>query len=109
MSSMNSLPAAATNNRTPTIPSAADTSLGIICQVRPAMFGRIDPSSCGGVRHTPMASGFSVVALLAAYNEADLVGDVVRDLIAQGVDVYFLDDGSTMGLLRRWDPWSAAG
>jgi glycosyltransferase involved in cell wall biosynthesis len=38
---------------------------------------------------------FSVVAIVAAFNEADVIGPVVGDLIAQGIQVYFLDDGST--------------
>ncbi|MBZ5560507.1 MAG: glycosyltransferase family 2 protein [Acidobacteriia bacterium] len=42
-----------------------------------------------------MSPGFSVVAIIAAYNEADIIGHVVGDLITQGVRVYFLDDGST--------------
>ena len=42
-----------------------------------------------------MPSPFSVVAIIAAYNEADIIGTVVGDLIEQGIDVYFLDDGST--------------
>src|SRR5689334_15393955 len=44
-----------------------------------------------------MAPGFRVVAIVAAYNEADIIAQVVADLIAQGVDVYVLDDGSTDG------------
>jgi hypothetical protein len=42
-----------------------------------------------------MPSAFSVVAIIAAYNEADIIEHVVADLIDQGVSVYFLDDGST--------------
>jgi hypothetical protein len=42
-----------------------------------------------------MPSAFSVVAIIAAYNEADIIDHVVRDLIDQGIHVYFLDDGST--------------
>jgi len=42
-----------------------------------------------------MSSDFSAVAIIAAYNEADVIEQVVRDLIEQGVQVYFLDDGST--------------
>lgn len=44
-----------------------------------------------------MPSDFSVVAIIAAYNEADVIDHVVADLIEQGVRVYFLDDGSTDG------------
>jgi hypothetical protein len=42
-----------------------------------------------------MFADFSVVAIVAAFNEADVIGPVVGDLIAQGIQVYFLDDGST--------------
>ena len=42
-----------------------------------------------------MPSDFSVVAIIAAYNEADIIEHVVRALIDQGIHVYFLDDGST--------------
>jgi len=42
-----------------------------------------------------MPPAFRVVAIVAAYNEADVIRHVVGDLIEQGVDVYVLDDGST--------------
>jgi len=42
-----------------------------------------------------MPSGFSVVAIIAAHNEADVIEHVVRDLVTQNIQVYFLDDGST--------------
>jgi glycosyltransferase involved in cell wall biosynthesis len=38
---------------------------------------------------------FRVVAIVAAYNEADIIGDVVADLIHHGVEVYLLDHWST--------------
>jgi hypothetical protein len=44
-----------------------------------------------------MPSDFSVVAIIAAYNEADVIEQVVSDLINQGIQVYFMDDGSTDG------------
>ena len=44
-----------------------------------------------------MSLDFSVVAIVAAYNEADIIEHVIRDLVDQGVHVYFLDDGSTDG------------
>jgi Glycosyl transferase family 2 len=37
----------------------------------------------------------TVVALIAAFNEADILEHVLDDLHRQGIDVYFLDDGST--------------
>ncbi len=42
-----------------------------------------------------MSPGFTVVALVSAFNEEDIVEQVVADLIHQGVTVYFLDDAST--------------
>ena len=42
-----------------------------------------------------MADDFSVVAIVAAYNEEDVIGQVVGDLISQGVSVYLIDDAST--------------
>ena len=44
-----------------------------------------------------MGRSFTVVAIIAAHNEADVIEHVVRDLIAQGVDVYYIDDDSTDG------------
>lgn len=51
----------------------------------------------------------AVVAIVSAYNEADVVGWVVRDLIAQGVSVYFLDDGSTDGTMEAVSPFVNRG
>lgn len=45
-----------------------------------------------------------VVALVATYNEADVIGWVVRDLVAQGIAVYVLDDGSTDGTVEALEP-----
>jgi Glycosyl transferase family 2 len=38
---------------------------------------------------------FRVVAIVAAYNEADIIEESVGDLIDQGVDVYLIDNAST--------------
>jgi len=54
-------------------------------------------------------SDFSVVAIIAAYNEADLIGQVVGDLIEQGVQVYLLDDGSTDGTVAAVEPYRGRG
>jgi Glycosyl transferase family 2 len=42
-----------------------------------------------------------VVAIIAAHNEADVIEQVVGDLIAQGVQVYLIDHGSTDGTADR--------
>jgi hypothetical protein len=38
-----------------------------------------------------------LVAILAAYNEADIIGAAVTHLVQQGAFIYLLDDGSTDG------------
>lgn len=42
-----------------------------------------------------------VTAILAAYNEEDIVGAVISHLVAQGVQVHFLDHGSTDATLEE--------
>lgn len=37
----------------------------------------------------------SVTAIIAAYNEGDVIGQVIGDLIAQGLSVYLIDHAST--------------
>src|SRR4026209_495102 len=52
------------------------------------------------VRETPTDDPerpFRIIAIIAAYNEEDIIADVVADLIRQGVIVYFLDHWSTDG------------
>jgi len=56
-----------------------------------------------------MSSDFSVVAIVAAYNEADVIEQVVRDLIDQGIQVYFLDDGSTDATVATVAPYVGRG
>jgi hypothetical protein len=44
---------------------------------------------------------FRVTALLAAYNEEDVIRQVIGDLIAQGVDVYLIDHASTDATVKE--------
>ena len=56
-----------------------------------------------------MPRGFSVVAIIAAYNEADIIGAAVRDLIDQDISVYLLDDGSTDSTVQTVEPYVGRG
>ncbi len=56
-----------------------------------------------------MSSDFSVVAIIAAYNEADIIDHVIGDLIRQGVSIYFLDDGSTDGTVAAVERYVGRG
>lgn len=44
---------------------------------------------------TQADTDFTVVAIISAFNEGDVIQHVVKDLIEQEIGVYFLDDGST--------------
>jgi hypothetical protein len=47
---------------------------------------------------------FTVVAIISTFNEADIIEQVVRDFIDQGVEVYLLDDGSTDDTVQLIEP-----
>jgi uncharacterized coiled-coil protein SlyX len=52
---------------------------------------------------------FRVVALIAAYNEEDILGTVVADLVDQGVMVYIIDHGSTDSTREVVEPYLGKG
>jgi len=56
-----------------------------------------------------MSRALTVVAIIAAYNEADIIELAVRDLIANGVFVYLIDDGSTDDTARPIEPLVGRG
>ena len=49
----------------------------------------------------PSSRDFTVMALIAAYNEADIIALVIGDLVEEGVSVYLLDHGSTDGTVQE--------
>src|SRR5262249_18454293 len=52
---------------------------------------------------------FKVIAIIAAYNEGDVIAQVVGDLIGQRVDVYLLDHGSSDDTVSRVEPYLGQG
>ena len=71
--------------------------------------GATAPASSKLVQPVRWLNPFRVVALIAAYNEADIVGTVVSDLIDQGVMVYFLDHCSTDRTVEVVQPYVGKG
>jgi hypothetical protein len=57
----------------------------------------------------PTGRPFTVVALIAAYNEDDVIDAVIGDLVRQRVGVYFIDNHSTDSTLARARPWLGRG
>ena len=62
------------------------------------------PVAAAGVR-----DAIRVIALIAAYNEADVIAQVIGDLVGEGVEVYLLDHGSTDGTVAAAQPWLGNG
>src|SRR5882672_5085221 len=56
-----------------------------------------------------MPRDFRVIAIVAAYNEEDIIGQAVSDLVGQGISVYFVDDGSTDGTVAEVEPFLGRG
>ncbi len=56
-----------------------------------------------------MTREFTVVAIIAAFNEEDIIGQVVGHLVDQGVAVYLLDHGSTDATVAEVKPFLGRG
>jgi len=52
---------------------------------------------------------FRVVAIIAAFNEGDVIHHVIRDLVANSVEVYLIDNCSTDDTLAQASPWLGRG
>ena len=67
------------------------------------------PAPIGTLQSSAVSADFSVVAIIAAYNEADIIDQVVADLIAQGAQVYLIDDSSTDDTVAKVEPFVGRG
>lgn len=66
---------------------------------------RRSPSAAGRPRRRAGREDFQVVAIVAAYNEADIISPLIEHLVSNGVDVYLIDNRSTDATVeeaRRW-------
>jgi hypothetical protein len=52
---------------------------------------------------------FRTIALLAAYNEGDVISSVIGHLVESGVDVYLIDNRSTDDTASQARPWLGRG
>lgn len=73
---------------------------------RPELMAIVDrhspPAACGG-------TGLRVRAFMPTFNEADIVSHSIEYLVAQGAEVYVLDNWSTDGTLERARAFLGAG
>ncbi|MGH9256687.1 MAG: glycosyltransferase family A protein [Vicinamibacterales bacterium] len=56
-----------------------------------------------------MPPGLRITAIIAAYNEADIIGHTVGDLVRQGIAAHVLDQHSTDGTLAALEPFVESG
>lgn len=56
-----------------------------------------------------MDSDFSVIALISAYNEGDIISQVIGHLAADGVATYLIDHHSTDDTIERARKWEGRG
>jgi Glycosyl transferase family 2 len=56
-----------------------------------------------------MSRAFSVIALIAAFNEEDIIEACLDHLCSEGVQSYLLDDGSTDDTVKRAQPFVGRG
>jgi hypothetical protein len=56
-----------------------------------------------------MPRDFTVIAIISAYNEGDVIGQTVGDLIDHGIGVYLLDHGSTDDTVAEVTPYLGKG
>jgi len=67
------------------------------------------PVAPAGLAPAFLDDAFRVVALISAYNEADIVEPVLEHLAANGVWSYLIDDGSTDDTVERASRWLGRG
>jgi hypothetical protein len=61
------------------------------------------------LRRSKPKDPFRVVAVISAFNEADIISSVIGHLVENGVDVYLLDNRSTDDTVEQARPWLGRG
>jgi glycosyltransferase involved in cell wall biosynthesis len=56
-----------------------------------------------------MSDSFRVIAIIAAFNEEDIISSVIRHLIDNGIDVYLIDHHSTDDTVEEARQWLGRG
>jgi glycosyltransferase involved in cell wall biosynthesis len=56
-----------------------------------------------------MTDSFRVIAIIAAFNEEDIISSVIQHLIENGIDVYLIDNHSTDDTVQEASQWLGRG
>jgi hypothetical protein len=79
----------------------AHTGAAFVGQSADALVAVFDRDVIGPVPRTKVPDEFRVLAIVPTYNEESAIVPTVRDLVAQGLDVYVLDNCSTDATVAR--------
>jgi len=60
-------------------------------------------------RQKSKEGGFPIIAIIAAFNESDIIYHVIRDLVKQGIQVYLIDHHSTDNTVVEATKWLGKG
>jgi hypothetical protein len=79
----------------------------------PGVLAVIAPDEAAAERHAEAlraaARPFRALAIMPAFNEADVIFHAIGALVSEGVDVYLLDHESTDGTVEAAKPWLGRG
>src|SRR5262245_41210084 len=56
-----------------------------------------------------MVDSFRVIAIITAFNEADIISPVLGHLVENGIEVYLIDNHSTDDTVAQARPWLGRG
>jgi glycosyltransferase involved in cell wall biosynthesis len=56
-----------------------------------------------------MNNSFRVIAIIAAFNEEDIISSVIRHLVDNGIDAYLIDNHSTDDTVKEASEWLGRG
>jgi hypothetical protein len=79
----------------------AHTGAAFVGQTASALVAVFDRDAVGGAPTTHVPDEFRVLAIVPTYNEESAIVPTVRDLVAQGLEVYVLDNCSTDATVER--------
>jgi hypothetical protein len=107
------LPGATIDEAVEVLSGAEHGSIDRIEIPEPGVLAVIAPDEAAAERHAEALRApvrpFRALAIMPAFNEADVIFHAIGALVSEGVDVYLLDHESTDGTVEAAKPWLGRG
>jgi hypothetical protein len=107
------LPGATIDEAVEVLSGAEHGSIDRIEIPEPGVLAVIAPDEAAAERHAEALRApvrpFRALAIMPAFNEADVIFHAIGALVSEGVDVYLLDHESTDGTVEAVKPWLGRG